>query len=382
MSPRNYPAKKMLNFVNLRLNAAPRLGAIMAPDDNSLGLVRLVLALLVLVSHSYQYLGGSMAAEPLNDLTGRSLGEYSVQVFFVLSGLLVAKSFQDSSSILDFTAARVLRIFPALIVCVALTALVLGPAMSSLAVGEYFSDTGLFAYVAKTLSLSTGAATLPGVFETTPLSGRVNTSLWTLKYEALCYGALALSGCFGLFNPRRRALAVIGLSLFVLVIFCNPPALKQSYAFTDSLSYFSVFFGTGVLAYLLRYRIVLSAWLVLPMCALFLCSRGTNMAELGSAMSLGYLALYAATKTYGPLRAFANRMDLSYGVYIYAGPLQQSMISLMPGIGPIVLSLLTMLLVMPIALMSWLWVEKPALRMRHNVGLFHWSPIIRAAHIR
>lgn len=382
MSPRNYPAKKMLNFVNLRLNAAPRLGAIMAPDDNSLGLVRLVLALLVLASHSYQYLGGSMAAEPLNDLTGRSLGEYSVQVFFVLSGLLVAKSFQDSSSILDFTAARVLRIFPALIVCVALTALVLGPAMSSLAVGEYFSDTGLFAYVAKTLSLSTGAATLPGVFETTPLSGRVNTSLWTLKYEALCYGALALSGCFGLFNPRRRALAVIGLSLFVLVIFCNPPALKQSYAFTDSLSYFSVFFGTGVLAYLLRYRIVLSAWLVLPMCALFLCSRGTNMAELGSAMSLGYLALYAATKTYGPLRAFANRMDLSYGVYIYAGPLQQSMISLIPGIGPIVLSLLTMLLVMPIALMSWLWVEKPALRMRHNVGLFHWSPIIRAAHIR
>lgn len=375
MSLRNYLAMKMLNFLNLRLNTAPRLGAIMTPDHNSFGLVRLVLALLVLVSHSFQYLGGSMAAEPLNDLTGRSLGEYAVQVFFVLSGLLVAKSFQDSSSLMDFSAARVLRIFPALIVCVALTALVLGPAMSHLSVGGYFSDAGLFAYLAKTLSLSTGAATLPGVFESTPLSGRVNTSLWTLKYEVLCYGVLAVAGCIGLFDPRRRALVVLGLSLFLVVIFCNPPALKQSYAFTDSLRYFSVFFGTGVLAYLLRHRLVLSGWLVVPMCALFICSRGTNMAELGSALSLGYLAFYGATKTYGPFRAFANRMDLSYGVYIYAGPLQQTMISLMPSIGPVTLSLLTMLVVMPIALMSWLWVEKPALRMRHNLRSTRWFPL-------
>lgn len=366
---------KMLNFLKLRLKEAPRLGAIMTPDHNSFGLVRLALALLVLVSHSYQYLSGSMAAEPLTDLTGRSLGEYAVQVFFVLSGLLVAKSFQGSSSVLDFSAARVLRIFPALIVCVALTALLLGPVMSSLSVGGYFSDAGLFAYLAKTLSLSTGAATLPGVFESTPLSGRVNTSLWTLKYEVLCYAVLALAGCFGLFNPRRRALVALGLALFLLVIFCNPPALKQSYAFTDSLRYFSVFFGTGVLAYLLRHCLVLSGWLVVPMCALFICSRGTNMAELGSALSLGYLAFYGATKTFGPLRAFANRMDLSYGVYIYAGPLQQTMISLIPGIGPIALSLLAMLLVMPIALMSWLWVEKPALRMRHHLRAYRWLPL-------
>lgn len=140
----------------------------MSPEANSFGVLRLLMATFVLISHSYLYTAGTDVAEPLQPWLGRSLGEYAVQVFFILSGVLVAQSFDRSRSVLNFAAARVLRIFPALIVCVAVTAFVLGPMVSRLTVGEYFADTGLYAYVAKTLALTTGAAPLPGVFESLP----------------------------------------------------------------------------------------------------------------------------------------------------------------------------------------------------------------------
>ena len=142
-----------------------RLGAIMEPDANSFGVLRFLLASLVLVSHAYMFTFGTSDAEPLHGWIGRSLGESAVQVFFILSGILVAQSFERSASVIDFATARVLRIFPALIVCVVLTVFVLGPLVSSLPVADYLKNGGTYAYVAKTLSLSTGSAPLPGAYQ-------------------------------------------------------------------------------------------------------------------------------------------------------------------------------------------------------------------------
>jgi peptidoglycan/LPS O-acetylase OafA/YrhL len=98
--------------------ASPRLADILTPETNSFGVLRFVMATLVLISHSYLYAAGTSEAEPLQPWLGRSLGECAVQVFFILSGVMVAQSFDRSRSIIDFTVARVLRIFPALIVSV------------------------------------------------------------------------------------------------------------------------------------------------------------------------------------------------------------------------------------------------------------------------
>ena len=343
------------------------LGDIMQPDANSFGVLRVLMALLVLVSHSYLYVSGTSQAEPLTAWTGHSLGEHAVQGFFILSGILVAQSFERSRSVLDFAVARVLRIFPGLIVCVALTALVLGPVVSWLNLAEYFSSPVLATYLVKTLTLTTGSAPLPGVFETLPLAGSVNTSLWTLKYEVLCYVTLAIAGIAGLFQPKGRAWIALGLGLFFATVLSGQCKDQASFGLIDNLGYFALFFGSGVLCYLVRDWLILSGLALIPLAGVFAISLGTCYAELGTAAFLSYLIVWAASKSFGPLRAACNRADLSFGIYIYAGPIEQALIQSFGGWHPIAIAASAVALTVPLALLSWVFIEHPALRLRTHV---------------
>ena len=342
----------------------------LSPETNSFGVLRFLMASLVLVSHSYLYSYGTSDAEPLQLSLGRSLGECAVQVFFILSGVMVAQSFDRGRSIVKFAVARLLRIFPALIVCVLLTAFVLGAVVTDLPLGTYLTSTGLYGYIAKTLSLSTGAAPLPGVFETLPFAGYVNSSLWTLKYEVLCYIGLAALGLAGLFKPRVRGIAAAGMAILIATIFLSSPRNYEDYGFLDNFRYFVVFFGAGVLAYLVRDRLVVTAWLLPPLLAFFLFARHTPVAELSAALFLGYASLWAASFGWGPFRDLCNRYDTSFGIYIYAGPIQQALLWMLPGITPVPLTLLAFAIVLPIAVLSWIVIERPALA--HKGDLARW----------
>jgi peptidoglycan/LPS O-acetylase OafA/YrhL len=339
----------------------------MRPEANSFGVLRLAMATLVLISHSFLYTFGTPAAEPLTAWTGHSLGEHAVQVFFILSGILVAQSYERSRSLLDFAAARVLRIFPALIVCVALTALVLGPVVSICPIQDYFASSAALRYILKTLSLSTGSAPLPGVFTSLPLAGNVNSSLWTLKYEVVCYALLACAGLTGLFRRRWRAGAAMVLALFLVLIFAIDPKDAESFGFSDNLRYFAEYFGTGVFAYLIRDRLIISGALIAPFALFFWASLGTRFGEFATALCLGYVVLWAASKSFGPLRSLCNRIDLSFGVYIFAGPIQQALIDAVPSQAPLVIAVLAACIVFPMALLSWVFIEHPALRLRSRL---------------
>lgn len=203
-----------------RFAAFPRLAGVLTPDTNSFGVLRFAMATLVLISHSYLYAAGTAEAEPLQRWLGRSLGECAVQVFFFLSGVMVAQSFDRSRNIVDFSVARVLRIFPALTVCVLATAFILGPCVANLSPSDYLTSPGLYGYVARTLTLSSGSAPLPGVFETNAYAGYVNSSLWTLKYEVACYFGLALIGMAGLLDGDGAGYRPPGLR----------PSLQQSHS--------------------------------------------------------------------------------------------------------------------------------------------------------
>ena len=104
---------------------------ILPPTENNFSLIRLIAAAAVIVSHSWLISTGSEANEPLKSFTIFTLGQHAVNLFFILSGLMVAASLERPPSLIDYGHARILRIFPALIVCVAMTVLVLGPAITS-----------------------------------------------------------------------------------------------------------------------------------------------------------------------------------------------------------------------------------------------------------
>jgi peptidoglycan/LPS O-acetylase OafA/YrhL len=81
-------------------------------------------------------------------------------------------------------------------------------------------------------------------------------------------------------------------------------------------------------------------------------------------LTLPYLVLYAAYGVAGPLRAYNRMGDYSYGTYIYAFPIQQLVVALMPGVTPWGLTLYAMAATLVFAVASWHWVEQPASRWR------------------
>ena len=346
---------------------SPVLADILPPERNNFAAIRLAMALAVLVSHSWWLATGQSSLEPLHAWTHHTLGEHAVQVFFFLSGVVVAQSLFKSGSLIDFAAARALRIFPALVACVLMTALILGPLVTTGSFKAYFADRAWLDYIAKTIALTTGSAPLPGVFTDVPVKGLVNLSLWTLKFEVLCYALLAAFGLILLRRPQWLGLMTAGLAVFVACIFVGMPKTPAGYSALDNVRYFILFFGMGTLAFLMRNRLPLTWVAVPPLFAIFALAIGTRFAELTSAIFLGYATLMIASLSLPRLRSFTNLQDYSFGVYIIACPVQQALIHLRPGIGPIELTLVTLGIVLPLSVFSWTHIERPAMQLRKRL---------------
>ncbi len=322
-----------------------------------------MLALAVLVSHAVFLMTGAHEAEPLVGLTGYSLGQYAVQGFFILSGILVTQSLLTRRDLLDYARARVLRIFPALIVCVLLMAFVAGPALSMFGLQGYFLSTGLPTYIIETMTLKSGSAMLPGVFALNPVGGMVNQSVWTLKYEVVCYLLLGAAVGIGWRLRAKSAVTMTVLAGWALLMLLVRPGLTPGMGFGGLLTYFMLFFGTGVAAYLLR-DVIRIAWQPLPvLLLLFIAAAGTDLGELVSAVLIGYGLLWLATLRFGELRAFANHSDYSYGTYLYSYPVTQAILQVWPGINLVSLIAAATGITLALAFLSWELIERPALNL-------------------
>ena len=357
--------------------------SLLAPDRNSFGLIRLVLALAVLFSHSYWFTSGSSIHEPLYSLTGWTLGEHAVQVFFILSGLLVAQSFARSRSVTEFAVARTLRIFPALTVCVLATSVVLGLALTTLPPARYLAGPGLWTYQAMTISLLNTSLPLPGVLEHTPVAYLFNASLWTLKFEVLCYAILAILGWIGLFHPQMRTLSIIvtamlvtaaGLSLQISP--CDPThaiagsahLCPHAYSTHQNAAYFIVYFFTGVLFFLASDVLRLNWGIVTALGLVFAATIGSRWQNLTTALFLGTTMLMIARTSFGGVTRWTRTNDLSFGIYIYAAALQQGIVTFWPGIDAPTLTLLALSAAWPCAFLSWHLIERPALTLRRELA--------------
>jgi peptidoglycan/LPS O-acetylase OafA/YrhL len=81
-----------------------------------------------------------------------------------------------------------------------------------------------------------------------------------------------------------------------------------------------------------------------------------------------YAILYAALKYSGELRIVGRRVDLSYGVYLYGWPIQQLLVYFTDnGTPPLELFIVSLGLTLPVALLSWTFVERPSLTLVRNV---------------
>lgn len=336
--------------------------------DNGFDTIRLIAAVLVLVSHSHPLVTGSNNTEALFVATGgqSTFGGLSVGVFFFISGLLIANSFDKSNSVLSFARKRALRIMPALVVVCLLLILIVGPAATNLSWPEYFA--GAWSFMLNAIFLPHDF-TLPGVFEQHPLRA-VNGSLWSLKFEVACYIAAALVMLITQQGYRSWIACIAWAASFGLSRLLDTPGQSGLLFYLGTSASLYRFFGAGLLCYVFRHRIVLrvdAAWAALAATMVAILTPFFN--EVAATFGCYAMLVFAY---FGPtwFRKLTHRGDISYGTYVYAYPIQQLMVPFAAGsvLSNILLSLPLTLLA---GLASWMLVEKPALTINRKAPRGH-----------
>lgn len=336
-----------------------RLGEVAQGRDNNFNLIRLAAATAVLVSHAWPLTRGPGTVEPLQRLTGHSLGTLAVFVFFALSGFFVSGSFARRASAADFGIARGLRLFPALAASLVLVVLVMGPVATTLPVADYLGAPGTARFLLRNLTLVDPVYALPGVFETNPYP-KVEGSIWTLGYEVACYAMVWLVGIAGL-TRRPGSLTLMFVAFGLLWIAATAVPLPRR---AEDLHMLSLPFVLGMAAWHFRDRLPLGFAGVVVLVTLAVLLRPTVAAFPALAVALAYTTLWLG---YLPLRAARlwNRAgDYSYGLYVYAFPVQGLAVWAFGPMTPGQNIALALPPTLALAVLSWHLIEKPALALR------------------
>jgi peptidoglycan/LPS O-acetylase OafA/YrhL len=283
----------------------------------------------------------------------------AVFTFFAISGFLVAGSYDRSHTIAAWVLARAVRIFPGLAVVLLLTAFVLGPLVTTLPLSAYFTHPLTLSYVPNTLSLVLRQTELPGVFQTGPHTEDVNGSLWTLPYEVMCYVAVLGVGLAGAFRSRRALAAVTGVYLVVIAATVVLPSVPVP--LWRLVRELGPPFACGVAIYFARSWLLLSPWVLLGLALGTYSLSGTLLYDWSFVLTLSYGTFVLAYLPGGWIRRYNSVGDYSYGVYIYAFPIQLAMTQAFGPIGPLQNILISTPIVLVLACLSWHFVENPAL---------------------
>jgi len=318
--------------------------------DNNLNLLRFTAASLVLLSHCWPLTQGTSVNEPAVRLFGLEMGRMAVCVFFAISGFLVGASWERRPNIRTFALARARRVFPGLVVMLLVLVLILGPIFTTASLLEYFTQRKTWSFLLFNATLYELRWGIPGVFKGEALNG----SLWTLPVEVRCYLALGLLGSIGVLR-LSITYVVVAVVLAVMGYFGQLDINQAPLAFS---------FFVGVSAWKWREIIPLNGLLALALLvvALLLMHRNLPLSTVLLVLALAYGSLYLAYIPAGSIRIFNNLGDYSYGIYIYAYPIQVTVHQLWPELGVAGMFVISMPIVIILAALSWRFVELPALR--------------------
>jgi peptidoglycan/LPS O-acetylase OafA/YrhL len=331
---------------------------------NNLDGLRLILASTVFLFHI-----SALTSLPAFSVFGKFCNpHFAVRSFFVISGLLIYRSYMRSRSATSYLEKRARRIYPAYFTIIVLAALTLWP-LSVCPLSQYFG-IGFWKYLgANLLFLNFLAPSLPGVFTSNALSA-VNGALWTLKIEVVFYLCIPfLHYLCGRFGTRR----IIG------ALFCLSCSWKYGFAWLDhihrseGIASFEntrtiyaqlavqfpgqfVYFGAGIL--LLLYFERLNKHFVsisLITACLFVVDHLFTGEILDVFWISGLVFVFGFWRYFGN---FSKYGDFSYGVYIVHWPLLQIAIAVgLVRLNPAVFFLICLTLVGLTSVLMWHLVE-------------------------
>jgi peptidoglycan/LPS O-acetylase OafA/YrhL len=346
---------------------------------NSLGLIRLILAAMVIFDHSYPL--GGFGIDPVSRLTHgqATAGSLAVGGFFAISGYLIAKS-GLAGDVVQFMWRRVLRIFPGYWAVLLIAGFVVAPIIWT-AAGQGLdalfvpgTATSLH-YFSVNWTLRIGTFGIQDIFTDTTPYGRLvhasvfNGSLWSLIYEWNCYLIIGVAVAFGVLTKARFIVPLTTAFFMVaqVVNLLSPASLASIAPFlADQQRVFLT------MTFLLGSCIALYPRFV-PYDKLLGLLSGLVIAgtlRLGGFQTIGtvaavYFVLFLAAWLPKVFQRVGARNDYSYGVYIYGFLVQQILAYLGVtkwGFAPYLL--LSLVLSLGCACVSWHLVEKQAMKLK------------------
>ena len=319
---------------------------------NNFNLLRFILSLLVVLSHSYQ-ITGNIAYEPFYTYTDHfsTLGQFSVYIFFIISGYLITKSY-CTNDLLTFSFARIKRIYPGLVIVILFTISV-GATISTCDFISYLNSPITYSYLLNIFCLKLSYS-LPGLFVENPID-IVNGSLWTLPYELYCYFFLAFLGEFFF----KKNYFSSSLMLIISLVFFISIGLQN----IKILIVFTAFFLSGSLFYIFIDKIPRNRWVFLMLFLLtIVVVKLPNLSLLAKKVflmvTLPYITFFIAfgRQIFG--RTFNYLGDISFGIYIYGFFIQQIIFVFTKSLNTYLNLLLSIPIILLLSFASFIFVER------------------------
>lgn len=336
--------------------------------ENNFSSIHLGAALLVVLGHQYVLMGSSV---PL--IFGVDINGIGVRIIFVMSGYLITESYMRSKSAGQYMGKRLMRIYPPLAACIFLTVVVIGPIFTRCGLKEYF--TGSIDYAVRNIAMYP-VFSLPGVFQDNVNQTAVNGSLWTLPVEMMCYILLiGFMKIYDILSKKSQAAAKIfyasvGIVLWIIYVLRITGVLQHSLVFwgTDWCS------AIGVAVYFL-WGSIFSRLGLKNICNLqtavfwgMIC--GCVDGPLRAVLLLPFVTYITIAFAFADKPIFSKLMknNYSYGIYLWAFPIQQSVIQVIMIRGgqyysPLVMFLISMVFIWMAACLSNVLIEKPLLKL-------------------
>lgn len=344
--------------------------------NNNLNIIRLFASLMVVYMHAFAISTGSQTQDIFYMLTNhKSLaGGIAVYIFFIISGFLICRSFDRSSSVISYAKARFLRIWPLLFIVVMVSALVVGPILTPYPLDIYFK--GDILGFLKNMFFMSSNTMLPGIFAN-HYNHSMNGSLWTLMYEVIWYVLVViLSPLWKRFKQTGVVTLLILTALYLLYTYHNPGDIGPiSGAFALNFAKLGMFFAMGMCYYLYEDKIKISFKMFLI--AILGLVLGIIFTDFIVTFCLfgSYIIFYKAFQKHYVATWYDKVGDLSYGIYIMAFPIQQIVVDVFGkpsevyktmSMNPYMNMLITLIIVIPLAWLSWHFIEKPCLSLKNK----------------
>ena len=329
---------------------------ILESKANNFHLMRLIAACVVIYGHSQAITSHGPNDFFLDYFGFRFAGGVAVAFFFVISGFLVtASAFRNS--LYKYAISRVLRIYPALVVCLLISVLIVGPILTTS--NNYWSfDTAHYFFI--NLSGFHTDYFLPGVFDSNPAKG-FNGVLWTIALELKLYLFTSILIVFPLFKKRRY----FNFLFFSFLIFGYITHFYSEIFNPDHIE-FVVLYLLGAFVYVNKDEIEINSPIMLLLLIIGVILHKQDKFIYIYPILVTYIVFMIA---YVPKFKFLElyKNDYSYGVYLYGWIVQQVIFSNFKDINNLTLSLASILISFLLGIISYHFVEKIFLKMKvHN----------------